>query len=185
MIEEWKDIPGYEGMYAVSNLGRVKSLPRTTEKGRKWAGGLMTGSPNKNGHLQVGLYKNKRTKYPSIHSLVMIAFVGPRQSPEIDICHWDGDPANNRLDNLRYDTKTANRLDDIRNGVNKQALSTHCKHGHEFHSWNNAKNKRTYGNGRRSCRACSNARSYARNKGMPFSIEIANEYYNKLMRDNT
>ncbi|WP_197446398.1 HNH endonuclease [Tautonia plasticadhaerens] len=70
------------------------------------------------GHLTVNLHRDgiKRPYY--IHRLVLEAFVGP-QPPGMLCCHWDGNPANNNIDNLRWDTPKANGADTIRHGRRK------------------------------------------------------------------
>lgn len=119
MGEVWKDIPGYEGRYQVSNLGQVKSLPRVVERKNVLCGGVSkTPVPEKilkpqirkpSGHLEVKLGSNP-ARHRSIHSLVAEAFLGPRPSG-MEVCHNDSNPANNAVTNLRYDTRRANRID--------------------------------------------------------------------------
>lgn len=119
-MEIWKDIKGYEGEYQVSNLGRVKSLERYTRCGTNGKGKrlikerfLRAGAYNKFGHVSVVL-RIHGTGQP-VHKLVMEAFVGAR--PEnYDICHNDGNPKNNKLENLRYDTRSNNNIDVFRHG---------------------------------------------------------------------
>lgn len=119
MEELWKDIPGYEGRYQVSNLGRVKSLPRValwhhrsgTVFPRRVAGRILKPGRMPCGHLSVVLGHGKPGS--PVHHLVMLAFVGPRPAG-MDICHNNGDPADNRLENLRYDTRRENLLDEYR-----------------------------------------------------------------------
>ena len=116
MYEIWKDIPGYEGKYQVSNLGRVKSLPRVQEqmsKGKNYhthkiPGKILKPRKKKCGHMQVHICG----KNEAVHKLVMLTFVGERPTG-VEICHNDSNPANNSLDNLRYDTREANRVDMI------------------------------------------------------------------------
>ena len=121
--EIWKDIPGYEGKYQVSSFGRVRSLDRVIHYRGSWkAGGydrlvkgklLKPGAQKKSGHLSVVLGHGEAGR--QVHELVMSTFIGPR--PEgMDICHADGDPTNNRLSNLRYDTRSNNNLDVLRQG---------------------------------------------------------------------
>lgn len=62
MIEEWRDIRGYEGLYQVSNLGRVKSIPREKTKG-----GILKPLKDTTGYLSVNLYKNGKIKRCKIH----------------------------------------------------------------------------------------------------------------------
>lgn len=113
MKETYKAIPGFEGIYEVSNYGEVKSLDRHVAH----AGGLrfvkgrtLTKKLDKHGRYFVSLSEDGATKTYTIHRLVMLAFVGER--PEgTEICHNDSDPTNNRLDNLRYATRSSNNID--------------------------------------------------------------------------
>lgn len=117
MTEEvWKDIPGYEGRYQVSNLGRVRSLPRTSVQKSK-AGNLhehrIPGrilKPRKKacGHTQVHINGKNR----AVHRLVALTFLGPAPAG-MEVCHNNSRPDDNRLSNLRYDTRHANRVDMI------------------------------------------------------------------------
>lgn len=114
MEEVWKDIPGYEGSYQVSNLGRVKSLPRVVQipgyGTRTLSEKMLRLSRCTSGHLYVNLRKDGSTHHSEIHRLVMLAFVGPCP-PGMEVCHNDSNPKNNRLDNLRYDTHMNNMID--------------------------------------------------------------------------
>ena len=125
-MEIWKDIPGYEGRYQASNFGRIRSLDRELgepgKKGHKKMVGriLKPGPIKKSGHLYVVL--GHGASGMPVHTLVALTFIGPR--PEgADICHNDGNPANNRLDNLRYDSRTNNILDVYRGGGRWRKLS--------------------------------------------------------------
>lgn len=115
MQEIWKDIEGFEGLYQVSNLGRVKSVRRVimrrngqpqTVRER-----IRTLVPNKFGHLAVALYKDGAETPYLVHVLVLTAFHG--KPPEGMECrHYpDRNPANNRIDNLRWGTRQENQLD--------------------------------------------------------------------------
>lgn len=116
-LEVWADVPGYEGHYQVSNLGRVRSLDRivTHKNGAKHfkEGQIQKPQDNGNGRLYKQLKRDGTYKNYYISRLVMLAFVGER--PEgYAICHDDGDIKNNRLDNLRYDTNLENNIDQFR-----------------------------------------------------------------------
>ena len=102
-MEEWKPIVGYEGLYEISNLGRVKSLNyRRTGKEE-----IMKGRKNNCGYLQVHLYKNGKAKWCSIHRLVAQAFIeNPNNLPEVN--HIDQDKTNNCVDNLEYCSRQYN-----------------------------------------------------------------------------
>jgi hypothetical protein len=101
--ENWLPIPNYEGLYEISDLGKVKSLPNKTHKNIK----ILNPSYDKNGYLRVDLYKNKKNKTSKVHRLVMLSFIG---ESELAIDHIDGNKQNNRLDNLRYCTNRENSI---------------------------------------------------------------------------
>jgi hypothetical protein len=134
MEEIWKDIPGYEGLYQVSNLGRVKSLPKEwiTGKGGKGShnGKILSKCLNKEGYELVRLYLNSKGKSISVHQLVAMAFLGHEPCAyKFVIDHIDDNKSNNRLDNLqvvtnRYNTrKTQGKYSSKYKGVcwNKRA----------------------------------------------------------------
>lgn len=99
-MEIWKDIPGYEGYYQVSDLGRVRSLDMNVRcRGNKLAlrkGKVLKLITNRYGYLYVNLFnKNKKT----VHRLVMLAFIG---DSKLTVNHIDEDKKNNKLNNLEY-----------------------------------------------------------------------------------
>lgn len=96
-MEEWKDIPNYNGDYQVSNFGRVKSFKRNSIKIMQ--GGLSNKYPN------ITLCKQGKTKTFLIHRLVLLCFLG---DSELQVNHLDGDKTNNKLTNLEYCTPSAN-----------------------------------------------------------------------------
>ena len=101
-MEEWKDVVGTNGDYAVSNLGSVKSFKFGKERLLKpWSSG--------GGYLTVGLSKNGKLKRRRIHKLVAIAFLGHVPNGyESVINHKDNNPLNNNLDNLELTTNRVN-----------------------------------------------------------------------------
>ena len=106
MNEIWKDISGYEGLYQVSNLGRVKSF-------QKWKRAscpeefILSPSLSNNGYLQVTLYKQKKRKKLLVHRLVAEGFVrNPDNLPHVN--HIDENTKNNRADNLEWCTPQYN-----------------------------------------------------------------------------
>lgn len=108
MIEEfWEDIPQYEGLYQISNLGRVKSLPRTSKKRiiNKEIIKVFTKLPN--GYLKVGLSKNGKTKYYFVHRLVAQVFI-PNTNNKPCVNHRDCNKMNNNVDNLEWCTYKEN-----------------------------------------------------------------------------
>lgn len=106
MEEIWKNIKGYEGLYQVSNLGRVKSLDRymnnkhgtkTLKKGRILINSLV----KRTGYLRVSLSKNGKFISKSIHQLVATAFI-PNPNYYDQINHKDENKANNCINNLEW-----------------------------------------------------------------------------------
>lgn len=125
--EIWKDIPGYEGKYQVSNLGNVRSLDRIGYRHRNGKtfsvnlkGRLLRPGPIKTGHLYVVL--GRRTNGIPVHQLVAKTFMGPRPK-DADIRHLNGNPADNRLENLAYGSRTENILDVYKQGGRWRKLS--------------------------------------------------------------
>lgn len=110
--EMWKDIIGYEGLYQISNYGRVKSFHQYKGTNKR----ILTPRKMKAGHFQVNLCKNKTKKNYLIHRLLMKAFVGSCPN-KMECCHNDGNPTNNHISNLRYDTHKSNQSDMKKHGI--------------------------------------------------------------------
>lgn len=123
-MEIWKDIKGYEGLYQVSDLGRVKSLDKkvTDSIGREklYKGQLLNACTQKGRKRKLVFLTHKgKRKTVFVHKLVMQAFVGEPNG--LEVCHTDGDEGNNELSNLRYDTKSENQIDMYRYGSKSSA----------------------------------------------------------------
>lgn len=103
MHEEWRDVIGYEGLYQVSNLGRVRSLDRwcPTKGGAKQLrkGKLVSIHVNRYGYEYVSLSADGKHKNASVHRLVLAAFVG---ESDLTVNHINEDKLDNRLCNLEY-----------------------------------------------------------------------------------
>lgn len=100
MVEVWKDIAGYEGLYQVSNLGRVKSLPKMCGV-RQDNGRILKPFSSKDGYLVATLSFNNKMKHFQVHRLVAEAFIpNPEQLPCIN--HKDLCVTNNCVDNLEW-----------------------------------------------------------------------------------
>ena len=106
-MEIWKDIKGYEGIYQVSNMGRVKSLDRLDNKGRRTHGRLLKVKHDGGGYCQVALSKNGSQKYCKIHRLVALHFI-PNIENKPQINHKDENKENNAVDNLEWATSKEN-----------------------------------------------------------------------------
>ena len=96
--EIWKDIVGYEGLYQVSNMGRVKSLNYNHTGKEKLLSPVNSGK----GYLQVGLFKEGRLKRYSIHRLVLSTFNPCPDSESLQVNHINEKKADNRLENLEW-----------------------------------------------------------------------------------
>ncbi|QVU02011.1 NUMOD4 motif protein [Enterococcus phage vB_EfaS_785CS] len=107
MKEEWIDIKGYEGLYQVSNLGRVKSLKRTTNNYSCYTDKILKPSFNKKGYLQLHLCKDKCNKTCRVHRLVAEAFI-PNHENKQQVNHIDEDKTNNVVSNLEWATTKEN-----------------------------------------------------------------------------
>ena len=100
MKEVWKDIVGYEGLYQVSNLGTVKSLPKYC--GVRWDNGrILKPFTNKDGYLVITLSLNGKLKHFQVHRLVAEAFI-PNPDNLHCINHKDLCVANNSVNNLEW-----------------------------------------------------------------------------------
>lgn len=120
--EKWLPVVGYEGLYSVSDLGRVRSEPRIVMR----KNGLqqtvhaliLRTPPNKcgTGYMECGLNKAGVLKVRLVHQLVLEAFVGPRPAGKVG-CHNDGDSRNSSAANLRWDTMKANGEDSVKHGA--------------------------------------------------------------------
>jgi len=114
--EEWRDVLGYEGLYKVSNLGRVKSFFKGIEKFRK----PVLARP---GYFSVVLYKNNIPQSARIHVLVAQAFI-PNPENKAYVNHIDGNKLNNRADNLEWVTPSENLRHAYDTGLQKSG----CEH---------------------------------------------------------
>lgn len=113
MEEIWKDIPGYENKYQISNLGRVKSFENNKGKYREL---IRKPRINKQGYYYLGLWKHSKAKTFKIHRLVAQIFI---PNPENKICvnHKDGNKLNNNVNNLEWVTYSENTIHAINTGL--------------------------------------------------------------------
>lgn len=107
MKEEWKDIVGYEGLYQISNLGRVKALHY--HRGKSVGKKCLSPRFPKDRYPYVGLCKDNHVKHAYIHRLVAEYFVpNPDGKPQVN--HKDGNKSNNKAENLEWVTPRENTL---------------------------------------------------------------------------
>ena len=114
MKEIWKDIEGYEGLYQVSNLGRVKSLHYSKEK-------IIKLRKNKSGYLEANLCKEGKVKIMMAHRLVANAFISnPKNKEQVD--HINTIRDDNRVENLRWATRSENINNPLTKEKQKKSL---------------------------------------------------------------
>lgn len=118
--EEWRPIPGYEGLYSVSDLGRVCGEQRQVQgklgSTRTLPRKLLAATSDSSGYLQVRLRKDGTGKMHKVAHLVAAAFIGPRPTGQ-EVAHGNGIRTDNRRDNLRYDTREGNQADRLLHGT--------------------------------------------------------------------
>lgn len=122
--EEWRPVVGYEGLYEISSLGRVRSLDRiATVNGRygvtkvRHSGRVLKTWPCGNaGYLAVKLARDGEHVNGPIHVLVAAAFIGPCPEGQ-EVCHGPNGKLDNRASQIRYGTRTENHRDKIRDGT--------------------------------------------------------------------
>jgi hypothetical protein len=185
--ERWRPVPGWEGYYSVSDHGRVRSVARVINRSdgstqRVKARVLRLGRGTK-GRPIVILYASGQGLTQQVHRLVAAAFIGPCP-PGLEVCHNNGDPTDNLLPNLRYDTRSENMFDKQRHGTDHQRNKVRCPWGHLLAAPNLvAVDARR---GRRNCLACSRARgarqsAERRGVSVPDFQATADAYFARIM----
>lgn len=119
MVEEWKDVVGYEKCYQISSWGRIKRTGNYRNQYKSWVSNkILTLKTHTNGYKTIILSKNnnKATKY--VHRLVAIAFIENPNSYE-EINHKDGDKTNNNINNLEWCNKSMNTKHAYDNNLRK------------------------------------------------------------------
>lgn len=97
MLEEWRSVPGYEGLYIASNRGNIKGLKRNR---------VLKAAPNEKGYLYVVLYKDGAMKSHRVHRVIANTFLGEHKGLEVN--HIDGNKFNNDVSNLEFCTHAEN-----------------------------------------------------------------------------
>lgn len=110
--EIWVSAKGFEGIYSVSSLGNVRREANTQGSNKQR---LLKPYLLNNGYLCVSLSKKSKINYKTVHRLVYSSFI---EDPlELDVCHNNGVRTDNRLENLRADTRKGNMADVLKHGT--------------------------------------------------------------------
>ncbi|WP_288638843.1 NUMOD4 domain-containing protein [uncultured Lentilactobacillus sp.] len=130
-IEIWKNIQGYEGLYQVSNFGRVRSLDKKVKcrggKYRLMSGRIMRSVHSGTNYSAVNLYKGKHHRMQYVHRLVAEAFI-PNPNGYLEINHKDENKENNNVSNLEWCDRTYNNNYGIHNLRISQARKSNVKY---------------------------------------------------------
>lgn len=110
----WRNIPGYVGVYVLSEFGEVKRIRPGV--GRARVGAILCTGKNPKGYKHLLLSRNGRSKTFYIHTLVCRVFHGPKPTPAHQAAHRDDDKENNHQSNLYWATPKQNHADRRRNG---------------------------------------------------------------------
>ena len=184
--EEWRPVLGYEGIYEASSRGRIRSIDRIfpTKVGTltKRKGRILAIRHTPGGHAEVKLSKNCNPKTRLVHQLVCESFYGPRPKG-MEVRHLNDIPSDNRVQNLRWGTRSENGRDRVRNGIEWQSNKAECPRGHPLKGgnlcpWQLEK-------GRRECLACARASSrvnYHMKNGRKMDLQVESDYdYKKIV----
>jgi hypothetical protein len=159
--ETWKPVVGYEGLYEVSDHGRVRSL--NSRRARAGHPFVLRPTPIPSGYLTVKLYRSGAPRQTrSVHALVAEAFLGPSEGRVVR--HLDGSRTGNRPSNLAWGTLSENSRDMTTHGTHRNIRKTHCPAGHEYTPENTYITRRGEGRTSRKCRACELARQSRLNR---------------------
>ena len=123
MKEIWKDIKEYEGLYQVSNLGKIRTLDRYVNclygQKRLLKGQIVKLFKNNSGYFIVSLYRENKFKNFLVHRLVAQAFIQNSENKS-EVNHIDGNKENNCVDNLEWVTKSENELHASKTGLTER-----------------------------------------------------------------
>nr|DAZ10845.1 MAG TPA: homing endonuclease [Caudoviricetes sp.] len=125
MKEIWKDVPNYEGIYQVSNLGRIKSLYFTSNiyKKKFYKEKILKPKRGKDNNLRIELWKDKKHKTVLLHRLIATTFLENLIDTNMTVNHKNGNRLDNRVENLEWLSRADNIRYGFQNGQYPQAKS--------------------------------------------------------------
>ena len=123
IVEQWRTIPGFSD-YSISDRGAVK---RTVTSKTSNAGKIRKTYILPNGYQGVVLRRDGRTISQYVHTLVLLAFIGPRPTNNHQAAHENGIRTDNRLENLRWATRSENCADKKKHGTDQRGMRHHLR----------------------------------------------------------
>lgn len=118
--EVWKSVVDYEGLYEISNYGRLVSYYKKNGRGVLESPRFLKGKIDKDGYLEYALSKNREMKHKRSHRLVAETFIpNPFNKPEVN--HIDGIKLNNHVSNLEWVNASENGIHKYKNGLGEKA----------------------------------------------------------------
>ena len=176
--EQWRSALGFEGYYEISDHGQVRSVARTASNGSPVRTRMKKQVIDEHGRPRVYLHVDGKKHTRRVARLVLEAFVGP--CPQgMEACHWDDDATNNHLSNLRWDSRSANQIDRLRNGRNYNANKTHCPNGHPLEQPNLVRSLLPV----RLCKACNRAHASIQRHPERDHRTEADRYYRVILME--
>ena len=162
-MEMW--LPASDSHYEVSNFGQARSL-RTGRTLTPWTTGK--------GYLTVEFWRDGKRQRTHLHREVALAFLGSPMGREVR--HLNGNPQDNRVENLAYGTRQENALDMVQHGTQWQQRKTHCPRQHLL-----AEPNLVPSSPHRECLACQRAKKYVRRHPDLDFVEEADRRYQQIM----
>jgi hypothetical protein len=173
--EAWRAVPGYEGYYEASTLGRVRSLDRRDNRGQYRKGRILK-TYNRGGYQKFTLWKNGIGWQPKLHTLIAITFHGDYRDQGLIVRHGPNGKTDNSPDNLSWGTHSDNEYDKERDGTSAKLNQTHCPNNHPLKVPNLVANRK-----HRACLTCSRAKAYHKLHPEINVQHLYALYYRKIM----
>lgn len=173
--EIWKDIEGFEGLYQVSNMGRVRSLDRVDLQGRRLKGKVLADKHNNRGYHTIDLCRDGNIEYKLIHRLVATVFLDkPDNLPQVN--HKDENKENNAVSNLEWCSALYNDMYGTRNKRVAKALERPIyvvtSSGHRYFFESARKAAKLLGLDRRAMHRCLKDK-HKHQHGFSFELAVA------------